>query len=770
MALVQAGNPAEVEQLAQCISRLLHVGLDPALYDVYNLIYTMITRQVTAGGVLSAIDGIYCVLQRMYAEFIEERRSSDLAELSGRALVVSVLSLWHLHVTHRSEISRKLFVNADAQVKHPMFVNISSMVATASVYRDEGSKKSSRVNSSEDAMNRVFVQDMLQYPAVEAELVKWLAGCCTAPDRQNADLMKNVLNMLANFPRTKAQIESKVAEIVKDHYEAVASTFVPTTLEWIETAAEIIRYIACLIPGELRLFDITMNLAKTAVFTARQELFVSQVRTILLDCCRTDRMPSIELQHVNRLLTVTSTPLACMKDAFYALFPVLVPTVKDAQQQRASFSETINILTWTLCLIYQCFEASRELVSIVITRAAEQFVTIGSDPSAQMLAGYFVSRLTSDSIDWNVANAPLTYRPKWSSGKLPLLSTSVSPLIQALESRDTFHLALWTRLSMLFLSEWTASRTDMSAVRDDVSSLLTLVANTLGTAVVKEMQTMATDLQLSADFAARMMDTAANSVDLTRLRVLVANQFCWKLSTSLCVRAPPLSEYTALVAAFETAYKAVHSGRKLQWLHDASTAECSVQTPDKKGRRTMILSLCQLYVVTKLEEASATDEMDDSGAAKRQRVSGVTTDSLVQALGSEYESKIANVLTLMVETGLVTRSAQGEYLLNSRFMPTKETRNLATLGRRSGSKPAAADKEQDAVIKRERIFALHAAIVRCMKSTRKVDSVDALFAKVASSGSLLFPFDKSLFRQQVETLISKEYMKRGDNNCLEYIA
>jgi hypothetical protein len=340
---------------------------------------------------------------------------------------------------------------------------------------------------------------------------------------------------------------------------------------------------------------------------------------------------------------------------------------------------------------------------------------------------------------------------QWRAPKTAYIPAAAT-LVKALADQDIFVRAFWQRVSVELVRSFGNWASGLDRLRDTVAAWLpSMTAITGAHSGLKQMMAdTATVLQLLPPPLC-----GGNGVG----QALIATNMAWKF--------PPLDpieiahacfkSYRDFLAALEKIYHAARSGRRLNWLHPLSTVHVVV------GRATLTLSLVQYAVLHAVAAAGGdTSGAADGDAAKRLCIgTNVNAASITNTTGIS-DADVEKAVETLVAHRVVERTANGLQLCDN--CKTRKPLNLALM------QPLRTRSEPAKFVESERIFALQAAVVRALKSRRRVESEQALFALVAGGPSLPFAITDVIFKRAIARLEEMEYFTKEPDGSIVYIS
>ena len=356
-----------------------------------------------------------------------------------------------------------------------------------------------------------------------------------------------------------------------------------------------------------------------------------------------------------------------------------------------------------------------------------------------------------------------------------------------------------------------------SASVDAEKALIALLKAECGASFTTKLEGMFKDVELSKDIAS---DFAAHLRQLPNapaleMSVQVLTMGSWPAYTEVEMALPP--EVAVMQDEFKGFYLNKHSGRRLQWQNNLSTAILRAHFP--RGKKELQVSGMQAIVLmafnaapTRPAEARPTDSDASMGVAGAASASSSTSSSSPpsssggllsssssstspssssSAAASKPSSVKLSFGMLLDMTKLpsaeLKRTLQSLCLSDQVRLLVKEPRSKQISESDSFSVDLSfrsplfrikvpslqlkeTKEEQRSVTSKvfeDRQYAIDAAIVRIMKA-RKTMTHGQLMAEVIAAFSTKFPVKPPDIKKRIATLIDREYMERDSSNSQSY--
>lgn len=368
----------------------------------------------------------------------------------------------------------------------------------------------------------------------------------------------------------------------------------------------------------------------------------------------------------------------------------------------------------------------------IIDHAAKCIEQLGADNVAvsaakfivkAMRKGVVVNSLTGQKID------QILFQP------------ALAVICRAMSAKDLFQRALWHRISSELISAFTSSASELEQMHGLLSEFVPLLNSIFG----------------HQEYLKRMMTDVSLALKPADNRVFIYHSNSWKLRP---VESVPTSH--RVFESYNEFTKKVHeefmknkgdNTRMLTFRNDMSTAHVRV------GRAQLILSLVQLVVLAIVSDVERTTDTDD---AKRLCIEVEPTKESIAAQTEISVKLVDEAVETLVAHRVIARGTTG--LVFSGKCKTSRPLNLSVMRVKTES----IDNSKQANVK-EREFELQAAIVRALKSTRRVENSSRLF-EIVAAGKLSFHLTKETLRKGLDAVIDRGYATVDEEGVLSYVA
>ncbi|KAI5786275.1 Cullin family-domain-containing protein [Pyronema domesticum] len=299
-----------------------------------------------------------------------------------------------------------------------------------------------------------------------------------------------------------------------------------------------------------------------------------------------------------------------------------------------------------------------------------------------------------------------------------------------------------------------------SASFDAERLMLTKLKNECGAGFTNNLEAMFKDMDLSRESVSSFKSskigiTAAEKYGV-ELHVNVLSQAAWPSYPEVPVQLPrELGEHLETFGVF---YTGKHKGHVLSWRHALS--HCVLKAEFAKGRKYLILSAFQAVVLLSFNSSPPSVVL-------------TYTDLLSATSLPPAELKRTLQSLALGKQRVLLKSPRGreitdndKFQINQAFSSPNVRVKINQIQHRETEKE---NTETHEAVERDRGFETQAAIIRVMKSRKNVrhtELVQAVIEQTAKRGAL----DVSGVKVQIEKLIEKDYMKRGEGDTYLYVA
>lgn len=297
-----------------------------------------------------------------------------------------------------------------------------------------------------------------------------------------------------------------------------------------------------------------------------------------------------------------------------------------------------------------------------------------------------------------------------------------------------------------------------SASDDAEQLMLSKLKNECGACFTNNLEAMFKDMNLSRESVASFNSTKVGSEYFRKveLHVNILSQAAWPSYPETPVTIP--SAHAQHLEAFAKFYTSKHQGRKLTWRHALS--HCVLVADFENGRRELSLSAFQAVVLLAFNEVPGVGTLRYRDL---KTATGLSDPELKRTLQSLACGKMRVLLKspkgrdvfgtdkFQVNAGFTAQ----QYRVKINQIQLKETKEEI--------------KETHERVEMDRKYETQAAIVRIMKSRRTIKHVELIQQTIEQTkerGNL----DVTSIKQNIEKLIEKDYMERGEGDTYLYVA
>eukprot|EP00753_Platysulcus_tardus_P021034 PLAT8591.1.p1 GENE.PLAT8591.1~~PLAT8591.1.p1 ORF type:complete len:738 (+),score=309.97 PLAT8591.1:37-2250(+) len=290
-----------------------------------------------------------------------------------------------------------------------------------------------------------------------------------------------------------------------------------------------------------------------------------------------------------------------------------------------------------------------------------------------------------------------------------------------------------------------------SASRElEMSFISKLKAECGGGGTTAHLEGMLKDIDLSRDVLTQFNESAAAGSVRMDLHVQVLTSGFWPHYNSCELKLP--AHMASALSAFKTFYLQLHRGRTLTWQHTLGTCVLKARFP--RGRKELAVSLFQAVVLLTFNEADT-----------------LSYEEIVAATGMEEKELKRTLLSLACGKVRVLRkepksrsvAADDVFHFNAALKQKLFRLKISSIQGKETAEERRKTKER---VFRERQYAVDAAIVRIMK-TRKRLAHAVLLSELFEQ--LRFPASPADLKRRIGSLIDREYLERDEDDPSVYV-
>ncbi|KAJ5227109.1 uncharacterized protein N7469_007115 [Penicillium citrinum] len=299
-----------------------------------------------------------------------------------------------------------------------------------------------------------------------------------------------------------------------------------------------------------------------------------------------------------------------------------------------------------------------------------------------------------------------------------------------------------------------------SASNEAEKSMLILLKKECGPNFTHNLESMFKDMEVARDEMAAYKNLQRELPRKDRapvdLDVSVLSSASWPTYPDVPVRIPP--SVATSINNFESFYHSKHTGRKLNWKHQL--AHCQLRAHFPKGVKELVVSSFQAIVLILFNDVSDGEVLS---YAAIQEATGLSDPELKRTLQSLSCAKY-RVLSKNPKGKDVNKTDEFSY--NAGFTDAKMRIKINQIQLKETKEENKTTHERVAA---DRHFETQAAIVRIMKSRKTIKHQELIVevTEATRSRGMLQPAE---IKTNIEKLIEKDYMERGDKNTYIYLA
>ncbi|KAI5807119.1 Cullin family-domain-containing protein [Geopyxis carbonaria] len=327
----------------------------------------------------------------------------------------------------------------------------------------------------------------------------------------------------------------------------------------------------------------------------------------------------------------------------------------------------------------------------------------------------------------------------------------VLELFRFIQGKDVFEAFYKNALSKRLLMKRSASY-------DAERLMLAKLKNECGSAFTHNLENMFKDMDLSKESIAsfKTSKTGIEKAKNVDLDVQILSQAAWPTYPEISVNIP--HDLVQCLEAFGQFYLSKHSGRKLTWRHNM--AHCTVKADFPMGAKELIMGAFQTVVLLAFNDAPENGVLTYRDI---QQASGLPDEELKRTLQSLALGK-ARILKKSPKDREVTPN--DKFQVNQSFTDPKFRVKVNQIQLKETKKEQTETHER---VARDRQYETQAAIIRIMKSRKKIRHVD-LVQQAIDQTKYRGTLDVGAIKENIERLIEKDYMDRDGDDHYVYVA
>lgn len=574
----------------------------------------------------------------------------------------------------------------------------------------------------------VFAEMCLHTESIQSLFVSSITEGLIKTDNS---IFKAQIKCLEQFPPEKKKIEALVLDSIRQHYCAI-DTFNKSDCDWIPHATHQLRALATLDQS---------SFTHAVLQAARETLFGRHFHAVAAMFEQMVTSSTVSTLHpIDANLSALADICAHECDVSQrAVLSAIMDGILAVKLRESHADGRISRATELYQWICQFQDVAHECVDTICSHACYLhvvtafFTEIGADTAATELAVFAVKSLCLQRGDGDLDR---------------LLTRTVLQFVCVLQSQDVFIETLARQLAKMNVNLWTGRIGRMDLAFRRCQEMAELFRRNLAVPFTK-IDDIIKDFSASREPSEALLAAFASiTPDFASLHVLTAAESAWGLRTCEfdVVGLPPT--LSTLITAYSTAYKQIHSARKLVWLHHLTTCDIRIS-----GRRGLTVSLLQLAVLHCLYLHCDTQEHAAKRARPRLPVSLAVHEIASRTGLSGLLPVIQSLLIADVVAETVGADSTTTYSLNLSARAWKSMRNIATAPRQQET-----PLSSDSVVRKMQLKCL---IIKALKAERKIDSIDLLFVAVcrlnseSRTGSILVT--KEQLQKQLAELVESKY-------------
>ncbi|KXX76455.1 Cullin-4B [Madurella mycetomatis] len=296
-----------------------------------------------------------------------------------------------------------------------------------------------------------------------------------------------------------------------------------------------------------------------------------------------------------------------------------------------------------------------------------------------------------------------------------------------------------------------------SASQDAERSMLAKLKSECGSSFTHNLEQMFKDQELAKDEMTSYKEWLAGTgrsnggVDLS---VSILSAAAWPTFPDVRVLLP--KEVLEQITIFDKYYKNKHTGRRLTWKHNM--AHCVVKAQFNRGPKELLVSALQAAVLMLF------NDVEDDGSKKTSTSGVLSYEQISQATGLQGGELDRTLQSLACgKARVLTKHPKGRdvsptdtFTVNKAFTDPKFRVKINQIQLKETKEE---NRETHARVAADRQFETQAAIVRIMKSRKKMGHVQ-LVAEVINQTRSRGAVDPADIKANIEKLIEKDYLER----------
>ncbi|KAF2453130.1 Cullin family-domain-containing protein [Lineolata rhizophorae] len=297
-----------------------------------------------------------------------------------------------------------------------------------------------------------------------------------------------------------------------------------------------------------------------------------------------------------------------------------------------------------------------------------------------------------------------------------------------------------------------------SASADAERSMLTRLRTECGAGFTQNLEQMFKDIELAREEMAayKVLAEARQQNSSIDLSVNILSAAAWPTYPDVTMVIP--IEISKEITKFEDYYRSKHSNRKLQWKH--ALAHCQIRARFPKGMKELVVSSFQAIVLLLFNEVETGESLSYEFI---KRETGLPEAEVVRTLQS---LACAMLRPLAKKPKGRDINPGDQFAVNPSFTTDKYRVKINQVQLKETKEE---NKETHERVAADRNFETQAAIVRIMKSRKKIGHQE-LIAEVIKATKSRGVLNVADIKKNIERLVDKDYMERDDDNQYSYLA
>jgi cullin-5 len=288
---------------------------------------------------------------------------------------------------------------------------------------------------------------------------------------------------------------------------------------------------------------------------------------------------------------------------------------------------------------------------------------------------------------------------------------------------------------------------------------------------VSKLFRMLQDVEINKDLSAQFKQFAAQGgkktiADCINLKIL--NAGAWSRGRDKCHVSFP-DEIDELIPDMEKFYKDKHTGRKLNWAHNWSSA--AIAFVSSKGKYDLEVSAFQMALLFCWNDRPK-EKISLEGLRLATELPDADLIRTIMSLATNPKVKIQVVMTESSPVDPKTFNDSTMFWINQDFAIMKgnkaQPRGRVNLVNRINMNQETIDDEAHEEILRLREYRIQEAIVKIMKM-RRIMLYNPLHNELVDMLKSMFVPTRRLIKQQIEWLIEHDYIERDQNDSDKFV-